>query len=214
MSSNEQWNDRQRSDWSGQMDPGGRSGSTCASLVIVTRRLRLRPVQAGDAAATSRLMVRSVSDALLTWPAELSPAEAGRLIERSRETSASRRGLDLAIHRRVEGVAHELIGWLGMRVDPHAPGTAHIGYWLGEEFQSRGYMKEAVAAAIPELARWLSVGRVIACAHPDNFRSVKVLAGAGFDFTGERELVSPVRRRSEIVSCYERTLAWAPHHDN
>lgn len=83
----------------------------------------------------------------------------------------------------------------GFRVDPE------LGYWLGRTFWGRGFATEAVSAALSWAQDGLGL-RAAASGHfADNPASGRVLAKAGFLYTGEvqtrvslaRQAVAPTR---------------------
>lgn len=58
--------------------------------------------------------------------------------------------------------------------------AASLGYWIGAGFTGRGYMSEAVRAAVPFAFEQLRLHRLEAACLPHNAASLRVLEKAGF----------------------------------
>lgn len=80
-----------------------------------------------------------------------------------------------------------LIGGLSLRGLDETP---VIGYWLGRPYWGRGYMSEAVAAALGWLFDNHSTSAVEASVMTENTASLKVLAKLGFADAGATDCVS------------------------
>ena len=61
---------------------------------------------------------------------------------------------------------------------------ATIGYWIGERFSRRGYMREAIVATVHHAFTALDVSRIEAACLPENEASRGVLEKAGFKYEG------------------------------
>lgn len=61
--------------------------------------------------------------------------------------------------------------------------TGSLGYWMGQEYASRGYMSEAIPAVV-KFAFGEGISRIEAACLPDNLASRKVLERAGFSCEG------------------------------
>lgn len=166
-----------------------------------TGRLLLRPVGRGDAGATAALMTHPVANQLSTWHYPMSEPEAAERIARAEAAAAAREALNLAICRLVD---EALLGWIGFAVT--APGRARLGYWLGEAHQGRGYMAEAVPAALTVARAFLRLRSIEASVHPDNRASIAVLERLGMARTGERLEAYEWRGVQEVCACYELIL--------
>ncbi len=57
---------------------------------------------------------------------------------------------------------------------------ATLGYWLAEDHQGKGYMKEAAQAVIEYSFNTLNLNRLNAACLPDNDRSINLLKSLGF----------------------------------
>jgi ribosomal-protein-alanine N-acetyltransferase len=58
--------------------------------------------------------------------------------------------------------------------------SAQIGYWTGERYAGRGYMQDAIRAAIAHAFGPMRLHRIEAACIPENTRSIRVLEKAGF----------------------------------
>lgn len=58
--------------------------------------------------------------------------------------------------------------------------TGSVGYWVGEQFQRRGYTSAAVAAVLRHAFDELALNRVEASCMPENDASLRLLLGLGF----------------------------------
>lgn len=59
-----------------------------------------------------------------------------------------------------------------------------VGYWTGERFARRGYMREALSAAREHAFRRLNVSRVEAACLPENKASRRLLEKCAFKYEG------------------------------
>ena len=62
--------------------------------------------------------------------------------------------------------------------------SAHIGYWIGNEYLRQGYAKASIRAVLKFGFEDLGLHRIIAAVHPDNQASINLLAGLGFVHEG------------------------------
>ena len=79
-------------------------------------------------------------------------------------------------------------------------GNEELGYWIGRDWQGRGYATEAVHGVI-EIAGALGAETVEAGHFLDNPASGRVLRKAGFTDTGEIRPMASVGRGGEKVLC-------------
>lgn len=152
------------------------------SAVIHGRRVWLRPPQMNDYGSWAEL--RALSRAHLTpwepaWPRDdlTKSAYRRRLRHYQRESRE-----DLSYSFLIFEAAHDnLVGGLTLsNVRRGVTQTAAIGYWLGLPFVRRGFMTDAVSAALPHAFDVLRLHRIEAAAQPDNVASVGVLERCGF----------------------------------
>ncbi len=69
-----------------------------------------------------------------------------------------------------------------IRRGPAQCGT--IGYWIGEQFSRRGYMREAIAAVVHHAYSVLDLSRIEAACLPENVASRGLLEKTGFKYEG------------------------------
>ncbi|MGH1465172.1 MAG: GNAT family N-acetyltransferase [Cognatishimia sp.] len=69
-----------------------------------------------------------------------------------------------------------------IRRGPAQAGT--LGYWIGQEFNRQGYMKEAIDAIVHYAFQRLDLSRIEAACLPENVASRGVLEKSGFKYEG------------------------------
>jgi 8-oxo-dGTP diphosphatase len=165
-------------------EPPGAStpGIPVPGPVLRTERLKLRPLEASDAADFHRLIndwdiCRKLPDAPFPYPREL----ADQWIAAAGADRASGQAHQFAIALQSNG---KIIGSAGLRVSRDGK-TAELGYWIGRKFWRQGYGLEAAA----RLCAWglaeLRISSVTATVAEDNDASLSVLRRAGFAQTGK-----------------------------
>ena len=97
------------------------------------------------------------------------------------------------------------IGWFGGgRIEGTDRGD--FGYWLGEPWHGRGFMREAAPIYVAALRARLALGSIEATGQTANSRGAQVLAACGLRRVGTRTEHPPARGRDEFVDVWER--AW------
>jgi len=167
---------------------------------LLTPRLKLRCVTADDAAATSSLMTPDVSNWLASWPIPFTPEMAGARIGALRERAFSGDALPFAKTARLTGV---LLGWAVIERSERDRDSASLGFWLGEQHQGKGYMRETAPVIIAAGFERLAVGVIEAGAHPENAGSITVMKACGMKPAGERLVHASARNRDELCCFYE-----------
>ncbi len=165
---------------------------------IRTERLLLRPLELSDApriAAFTRDWDVARMTAVIPFPQPLISVEGFLLIEQAR------RPLEKDHMFAVELEGEGLIGAVGAHVRGRDYQGSHveIGYWFGRPYWGNGYATEAVAV-IADYASNLGRGPVLARHHADNPASGRVLAKAGFTYSGERQLSFSLARGEAVPS--------------
>ena len=91
-----------------------------------------------------------------------------------------------------------IVGWIGAA---RLPGTdrASFGYWLGEPWHGRGFMREAALAFVAALRARLTLNSIEATCQAANSRSARVLTACGLRRVGTRTHFAPARNRDELV---------------
>lgn len=156
------------------------------ATTIETPRLVLRLPEMGDHAAWSRLRRRG-EGYLRPWEPTWSQDHLTRRAFRTRVYWASRareegRALSLFLIRREDD---QLVGALTLDNIRRGPAqSGQVGYWIGQEFSSQGYMTEALSALVQHAFGMLDLSRVEAACLPENAASRTVLERTGFRCEG------------------------------
>jgi RimJ/RimL family protein N-acetyltransferase len=165
---------------------------------IRTERLILRPLELSDAARV-RLVTNEWDVARMTssvpFPQPLISVEGFLLIEQAR------RPLEKDHVFAIDLPGEGLIGLIGAHVrgGDYEGGNVELGYSIGKPYWGKGYATEAVRA-VAEFAADLSRGPVMARHFADNPASGRVLAKAGFTYSGERQLSFSLARGEAVPS--------------
>jgi RimJ/RimL family protein N-acetyltransferase len=161
-----------------------------AKSVIGTRRLILRPLQGGDAAAIYALfndwdVMRFLSSP--PWPYASSDAED--YVRAAVDATGADAELAFAIT-----LNGKFVGTIGVRDRApshlqagHGP---NIGYWLGKAYWGHGYMTEALRAMIAHVFALSRADAIYCGAFADNLASLRVQEKAGFVHAGDTTLFS------------------------
>lgn len=96
-----------------------------------------------------------------------------------------------------------VIGWAHVVDYKDDPQRATMGYWLGEAYQGRGYMREAAAALVPAAFGYMGIDLIEAGAQPENVGSLAVMRALGMTSVGERMVFAPARGHEELCSYYK-----------
>jgi len=96
-----------------------------------------------------------------------------------------------------------MIGWVMFNRDTGNRRRGSFGYWLGEKHHGKGYMKELAPVALVAAFKLLDIDVIEAAAQPENTASLAVMRGCGMEFTGERMVYAPARKREELCHFYE-----------
>lgn len=153
---------------------------------IETERMTLRLPMHSDWRAWSDLRDSS-ADFLTQWEPVWSPDHLSRRSFTNRVYWAQRAeaqgtAVPFLLIRRQD---QQLLGAItldNIRRGPAQCGT--IGYWVGEQFSRRGYMREAIQAVVYHAFTVLDLSRIEAACLPENAASRGVLEKTGFKFEG------------------------------
>ena len=99
----------------------------------------------------------------------------------SRKSIVTRKAFPFLIFCRQSGTLMGSIVIENIREGP--ANTGSLGYWMGQEYASRGFMSEAIPAVV-EYAFSVGISRVEAACLPDNLPSRRVLESSGFACEG------------------------------
>lgn len=147
-----------------------------SQVVLETQRLRLRPLQAADAALIA-LYTADERVARMTGsiPHPLPPGSTEAFV--SSVLSGEKEEILWAIEHKASA-ADGLVGVAGIK-----PG-GEVGYWIAAPFWSTGFATEALEAIVA-YAMTSGIERLEACVFQDNPASARVLTKAGFRYTGD-----------------------------
>jgi ribosomal-protein-serine acetyltransferase len=146
--------------------------------LVIDEEIVLKHVQESDALEMFRL-TDSSRETLREWLPWVDRTKSERdsltFIQLTLEAYEARRGVNCGIfyHGELAGmVSYNLIDWQNR--------TAHIGYWLGDEFQGRGIMTRAVQGLIDYGFFELDLNRIEIRAAVDNTKSRAIPERLGF----------------------------------
>jgi len=162
---------------------GGTPRAEARETVLLTERLRLRPLRPDDAEPLHRLINDwEVARNLGPVPFPYGREALGEWIAKSGADRAADRAFHFCITGREE--EHPL-GVIGLTRE--GPGTGRIGYWVGRRYWGHGVASEAVARVVSWGFGTLGLDRLVAYVADDNAASIRVLEKHGFRFTHEAE---------------------------
>lgn len=178
---------------------------------VASPRLVLRLAARADAAALAAMLRADAQPMLGSWPYPLSPAAALERIERAIAQANRREMLAYVFSEHTTG---RVAGWCSaVRWHEAHDDIAMLTYWIGGDFEGRGYVAEAIRAAGPHVLAWIGASRLGAGAYPYNARSLRTMQRAGLATPdGVRQLWSSTRGRHEPIVCFaaarEEVMAW------
>ncbi|CTQ55366.1 Putative ribosomal N-acetyltransferase YdaF [Roseibium album] len=149
--------------------------------MIETDRLTIRPPRSDDLDRCAELLgdyevAKMLSRVPHPYDLEQGREYLARSVQRWENVSQAD---ELGFHFDHDG---ELIGGLGFKKLQETP---EIGYWLGRPYWGKGYMSEALKAAIGWLFENTSHARIAGEAMTENPASLKVMEKMGFRKVGE-----------------------------
>ena len=153
---------------------------------LETERLTLRLPVHGDWRAWSEL--REASATFLTpwepnWAADhLTRRSFTNRVYWAQRAEAQGTALPFLLIRRQDQGLLGAITLDNIRRGPAQAGT--VGYWIGEQFSRRGYMREAIQALVHHAFTGLDLSRIEAACLPENAASRGVLEKTGFKYEG------------------------------
>ena len=171
--------------WLGALLPGDpRQGNPRLPLhppTLLTDRLELRPVRAGDAEAiASGCADPDVATWLPILPSPYTRADAEAFI--AGQVAAPWDGrMDVAVVERASG---HLVGVMGLGNHSATYRRAEVGYWIGAAHRGRGYATEALRALTDWALGERGLYRVMLLADRENTGSRRVAERAGFTHEG------------------------------
>jgi ribosomal-protein-alanine N-acetyltransferase len=169
--------------------------------VAETHRLRLRCAEGRDAPAIAEMMTEAISKRLASWPVPFSPPMAEEKIVAARGAAAERRSLPLVLERKADGA---ICGWVSLICPPADNQVALTTYWLGEQYQGQGLMREAGPVAVDLAFQHMAIDCLRAAVQPDNAASLAVISLLGFSPMGEGRIWCPSRGVEEACLWFEK----------
>ncbi len=158
---------------------------------LETERMWLRWPRMSDVDAISRHAGDSgVASQTANIPHPYSQRDAEQFIRRARAENESGDGLVLTLAFKRQ--PNEPIGVIGAHGSDFR-GTAHLGYWLGQEFWGQGLMTEAARVFVDMIFGVSSLGEIVCDALPGNAASRRVQEKLGFVDLGEVDIEAPAR---------------------
>lgn len=151
-----------------------------------TDRLILRPPEHGDFRAWADL--RSDSRTFLkpwepTWaPDHLSRKSFTNRVYWAQKSISNGTAVPLFLIRREDDTLLGAITLDNIRRGPAQAGTT--GYWIGQPFARRGYMREAIEALVHHAFTTLDLSRIEAGCLPENTPSRRLLESCGYKYEG------------------------------
>jgi ribosomal-protein-alanine N-acetyltransferase len=167
---------------------------------VETHSVHLRCVAPADAGPTAALMTSAISRWLSHWPMPFTEAMASARIDAARAMAYRGDALPFAIVGKSDRV---LMGWAMIHRDGDDRRRASFGYWLGERFQGRGYMRDVAPSALAAGFAVLDVDVIEAGAQTDHPASFAVMRGCGMRFVRDNWVHAPARGRDEYCRFYE-----------
>jgi len=164
---------------------------------IRTERLILRPLLISDGFEIRRMAGNSkVAVNTLNMPFPYPEGVAEEWISTHATEFFEKRQLILGICLRKDKA---LIGCIGLTLKPEFE-NAELGYWIGEEFWSNGYMTEAASALVKYAFDTLKLHKIFATIFSGNRASGRVLEKIGM--VEEGHLREHVRHWGEYKDLY------------
>ena len=148
-------------------------------LELVTERLVLRPLEAGDVPAFAAYRSDPDVARYQSWDTTYSTADAEQLVASQKDVALGDPGpwLQLAAVDRVSGA---LCGDCAVRIATDQPRTAEVGVTFAPATQGSGLATEALGAVVTRLFEQHGVHRVFAQADDRNLPVHRLLERLGF----------------------------------
>ncbi len=169
-----------------------------------TDRLELRLFEDNDAQEISRLMTPGLSRWLATWPENVTQTDALKKISSHRKDTENKQSLAVAIVRRED---KKFLGTIIVRTSKTTPQLGEIGYWIGEQYQGKGYLGEILNDFVDYTFQYLGITTLRAGAQLENKSSFAIMEKMGMKPIGKKSVYVPSRDRDEEVLYYSLTRA-------
>jgi ribosomal-protein-alanine N-acetyltransferase len=150
-------------------------------MIIITERLRLRPLNPGDARAVHLIMSDAEVMAYRNSGRVEDPAVTGGIVQRQLLEMAEDRAIYWAIERMADGA---FVGVCDLSEIDRRHARAELGFMVARAYWGEGYTFEAMHAVIGHAAITLRMRRLQALTHLGNVRSIRLLERLGFEREG------------------------------
>lgn len=173
-------------------------------LILHTDRLRLRPLQPGDAPALYDIFSDPVVMRYWSTGPWSSVEPAQKWITDDAKCLAAGTHLRLGIERAIE---HQLIGTCTLFNFNEQCRRAELGYALARTAWGQGVMQEALCGLLRYGFETLTLNRIEADIDPRNLRSARALERLGFrkeGFLRERWIIEGITADSELFGLLRR----------
>jgi ribosomal-protein-alanine N-acetyltransferase len=156
-------------------------------LVLVTQRLRLRPLQDADVDDLWPFVSDPELPRLMSWAAHTERSQTLAFIATAREGFA--KGTDIAWAIEIDGRAVGVISLDGIQFAVRAwrVDCAELGYWIAPPLWGKGMMTEAAQAVVRCGFESIGLHKITAGCIADNVGSRRVIEKLGFRLIGRRE---------------------------
>jgi RimJ/RimL family protein N-acetyltransferase len=153
---------------------------------IVTERLRLRQLEAGEA----RALLNGKADPDRPWIGGY-PIEGTLIAVEAflRQLSVGGRPGPFGVYQLIRESDSLVLGDIGFHAPPDRSGTVTVGYGLAPAARGQGFATEALRALIDWALDQPGVRRVEADTAHGNFASRRVMERAGMRFIGQNDLL-------------------------
>jgi ribosomal-protein-alanine N-acetyltransferase len=145
-------------------------------------------------------MTPEVSRWVAYWPVPFTFEMAKSRIEASRVLAYAGDALPFGV---IEKASSALIGWVMLDRDQQDRRRGSFGYWLGEKYHGKGYMRELAVVVLAAGFKLLDLDVIEAGAQPANTASFAVMHGCGMKPTREGMVYAPARKQDEFCQFYE-----------
>lgn len=142
---------------------------------------------------------RDIARYLPRMPRPYTLAEARKWVRTSARLARMEKAYYFGIEDRQSG---RIVGMIGLRTVNRLDKNAEAGYWVGKQFQGRGYAGEAIRLILEFAFKQLRLYRIYAIVHQRNVPSIRVLERAGFTREAEWRRASFLGRRWSDVYGY------------
>ncbi len=172
-----------------------------AQPVLETPRLRIRPLEPSDTSAIQKIArAREIADTMISIPHPYPAGEADRYVARQQAEREAGHSVTFAVELKAEG---RFCGLIEIRDIERDHSQGELSFWLALEAWGRGYMSEALQAAVQYGFEGLGLNRLYAYHMVRNPASGHVLEKNGFKQEGL------LRQRVRKWGFFEDVALWA-----